>query len=170
MTNAVCWLLCGPLRALGQMSAISMLSSPSQSDSQASSRSISGRHLLCSQMFPILSPSASQGGLLLLILVQIGMNFSGWKHSKRRCDSPCSFFLCVLKYTVLTEELMPQEKGTIVIERQFPEKKAHGGWWGVGRGSHTGSTRERKELWVRPLYGGFCRKSVQGWEGSLQVG
>ena len=83
MTNAVCPL--APLWASrGSGSGVTYFHAllPSQSDSQAGSRPSSGRHLLCSQMFPILSPSAPQGGLLLLILVQMGMNFSGWKHSK----------------------------------------------------------------------------------------
>lgn len=83
MIIAVCPL--APLRAssaLGQMPTHFHALLPSWSDSQAGPRPVSGRHLLCSQMFPILLPSALQGGLLRLILVQMGMNFSGWKHSK----------------------------------------------------------------------------------------
>lgn len=159
MTNAVCPL--APLRASkGSGSDVSYFHAllPSQSDSQASSRPISGRHLHYSQMFPILSPSASQGGLLLLILVQIGMNFSGWKHSKAKVWFSMFFLpLCFKIYCINRRVDAPREGNNCHWKGSFPEKKAHGGWWGVGRGSHTGSTRERKELWARPLHGGFCR-------------
>ena len=152
------WLLCGPLGALAQMSYFHALL-PAQSDSQAGSRPINGRHLLCSQMFPILSPSAPQGGLLLLILVQMGVNFYGWKHSKAKVWFSMFFLpLCFKIYCVNKRVDAPREGNNCHWKGSFPEKKAHGGWWRVGRGSHTGSTRERKELWARHFYGGFCRK------------
>lgn len=123
-----------PLWAKGSGSDVSYFHAllPSQSDSQASSRSISGRHLLCSQMFPILSPSASQGGLLLLILVQIRHELFWLETFKSEGVILHVLSSSVfLKYTVLTEELMPQEKEQLSLKRQF-RKKAHGGWWKWG--------------------------------------
>ena len=66
---------------------------------------------------------------------------------------------------------MPQEKGTIVIEKAVSQKKRHmvaGGEWGEevtqeapGRGKNCG-----RDLGMVVSAG----TSVQGWEGSLQVG
>ena len=66
---------------------------------------------------------------------------------------------------------MPQEKGTIVIEKAVSQKKRHmvaGGEWGEGvtqeapgRGRNCG-----RDLFMVVSAG----RSVQGWKGRLQVG
>lgn len=149
------WLLCGPLGALGQMSPISMLSShPSLTPKLVPDPSVADIYFVhkCFPFSPLLHPreDCSSSSWYRWAWTFLVGNIQKW-----RFDSPCSFFLYVLKYTVLTEELMPQEKGKIVIEKAVSQKKRHtvaGGEWGEG------VTGERKELWARPFYGGFCRK------------